>query len=134
MTEVKGRKRQQMARAEVLIELLSAPETALLSSKELAAKLGLKPASLRCYLKDKAILDEVARRKALRANPRLDGLEGVDLAMLKSAQEGNVSAAKLVYARMGSWETPTVADVPALLEEIEALKKKLEKVGKERKG
>jgi hypothetical protein len=128
MVEAKKRiyvNRVAATRRERIFELLCDPETATISWKELAKRVGLTPDGLQRYFSDKPFLAELEQRKAEARGG--GGLAAVDRAMMKEAARGNVAAARLVYARMGHLGEQGSEDVEALVKELDEARAKLTK-------
>lgn len=99
-----------------IIDVLSDPASDRLSLKELAAKAGVSRRTFSAYRVDE-LLDEVAKRRTQISG---EDLLAVERALLTKAKDGDVSAAKLLYARVAQREGKHIPDDDMTLEEIEA--------------
>lgn len=78
-----------------IISVMTDPAYDGLSQKEVAAKAGIHVQTLKRYLTDE-VWEDI---KKLRLNVVMETLEQVDRAVYAKAMRGDVSAAKLLYAR-----------------------------------
>jgi len=123
MAAAKGRTRQGYAMnpqvRRKVVQWLGAPAHDGVSHKDAARALAVSERRLRDYLTDEV----KAEARALRGAVTEEMLRDVDRAMWARACAGNVSAARLIYARLaqGAQQAAGMAGVPTLAELEEEL-------------